>query len=309
SHEQRAEIGAPAGFPPHLAERGVQRERGLLALAEPVHRLPRLGGIEAEAMHQRARRADLLLGHPPVALREESHREEQQAHQRARQRMQSIRRRVRGMARVPAVELVAEHQPQQREPGPRGEARDGTDHLAPVRHPEPFLPSAQTAGPAGRPVRMLTARPAYSYGPAPCLAARRAKRHHAPPFTPATVMDTPEPMFESRIPSLPLLGRGKVRDIYAVDDRHILIVTTDRLSAYDVVLPDPVPGKGQVLNEISLFWFRRLGDIVPNHLVDRPLESVVPDPEVRRALVGRSVIARRLTPLPIEAVVRGYLAG
>lgn len=122
-------------------------------------------------------------------------------------------------------------------------------------------------------------------------------------------MDTPEPMFESRIPSLPLLGRGKVRDIYAVDDRHILIVTTDRLSAYDVVLPDPVPGKGQVLNEISLFWFRRLGDIVPNHLVDRPLESVVPDPEVRRALVGRSVIARRLTPLPIEAVVRGYLAG
>jgi phosphoribosylaminoimidazole-succinocarboxamide synthase len=122
-------------------------------------------------------------------------------------------------------------------------------------------------------------------------------------------MDTSEPMFESWIPSLPLLGRGKVRDIYGVDDRHILIVTTDRLSAYDVVLPDPVPGKGRVLNEISNFWFRRLEDLVPNHLVERPLESVVPDGEVRRHLAGRSVVARRLAPLPIEAVVRGYLIG
>jgi phosphoribosylaminoimidazole-succinocarboxamide synthase len=122
-------------------------------------------------------------------------------------------------------------------------------------------------------------------------------------------MDASLPMFESRIPSLPLIGRGKVRDIYAVDDAHILIVTTDRLSAYDVVLPDPVPGKGEVLNEISNFWFRRFADLVPNHLAERSLESVVSDASLRRALARRSVVARRLSPLPIEAVVRGYLIG
>jgi phosphoribosylaminoimidazole-succinocarboxamide synthase len=122
-------------------------------------------------------------------------------------------------------------------------------------------------------------------------------------------MTLPDPMFESSIPSLPLLGRGKVRDIYGVDDAHILIVATDRLSAYDVVLPDPVPDKGRVLTEISNFWFRRLADIVPNHLADRSLESVVDDAGTRRALEGRAVIVRRLRPLPIEAVVRGYLIG
>ena len=122
-------------------------------------------------------------------------------------------------------------------------------------------------------------------------------------------MSLPDPMYESSIPSLPLLGRGKVRDIYGVDDAHILIVTTDRLSAYDVVLPDPVPDKGRVLTEISNFWFRRLADIVPNHLTDRSLESVVDDPGARRALEGRAVVVRRLQPLPIEAVVRGYLIG
>ncbi len=116
-------------------------------------------------------------------------------------------------------------------------------------------------------------------------------------------------MFESAIPSLPLLGRGKVRDIYGVDDQHILVVATDRLSAYDVVLPDPVPDKGRVLTEISNFWFQRLADIVPNHLTERSLESVVDDPDVRRALDGRAVVVRRLKPLPIEAVVRGYLIG
>lgn len=122
-------------------------------------------------------------------------------------------------------------------------------------------------------------------------------------------MDTSEPMFESRIPPLPLLGRGKVRDIYGVDGEHILIVTTDRLSAYDVVLPDPVPGKGRVLNEISNFWFRRLGDLVPNHVADRTVESVIDDADLRRSLAARSVVARRLEPLPIEAVARGYLVG
>ncbi len=116
-------------------------------------------------------------------------------------------------------------------------------------------------------------------------------------------------MFESSIPTLPLLGRGKVRDIYGVDDEHILIVATDRLSAYDVVLPDPVPGKGRVLTEISSFWFHRLADLVPNHLSERSLASVVADPDARRPLEGRAVVVRRLKPLPIEAVVRGYIIG
>ena len=118
-----------------------------------------------------------------------------------------------------------------------------------------------------------------------------------------------DPLFESAIPSLPLLARGKVRDIYGVDNDHLLIVTTDRLSAYDVVLPDAVPGKGQVLTEISNFWFGKMADIVPNHLTGRSAESVVKDPALHGMLARRSVVVRRLRPLPIEAVVRGYLIG
>jgi phosphoribosylaminoimidazole-succinocarboxamide synthase len=118
-----------------------------------------------------------------------------------------------------------------------------------------------------------------------------------------------DPLYESSIPSLPLLARGKVRDIYGLDDNHLLIVTTDRLSAYDVVLPDPVPGKGQVLTEISNFWFARMADIVPNHLTGRTPQSVVKESSLHGMLAGRSVVVRRLRPLPIEAVVRGYLIG
>ncbi|MGH8223039.1 MAG: phosphoribosylaminoimidazolesuccinocarboxamide synthase [Woeseiaceae bacterium] len=118
-----------------------------------------------------------------------------------------------------------------------------------------------------------------------------------------------EPLYESHIPSLPLLGRGKVRDIYAVDDRNLLIVTTDRLSAYDVVMPDPVPGKGEVLTGISNFWFAMMANLVPNHLTGRSLDTIIGDPGLRRSLDGRAVIVKRLAPLPIEAVVRGYLIG
>jgi phosphoribosylaminoimidazole-succinocarboxamide synthase len=118
-----------------------------------------------------------------------------------------------------------------------------------------------------------------------------------------------DPLFESAIPALPLLGRGKVRDIYGVDDGHLLIVTTDRLSAYDVVLPDPVPGKGRILTGISNFWFRMTADIVPNHLSHRTVESVVEDASLHHALADRSIVVKRLRPLPIEAVVRGYLIG
>ena len=123
------------------------------------------------------------------------------------------------------------------------------------------------------------------------------------------LMSTSDVLFESSIPELPLLGRGKVRDIYGVDDNHLLIVTTDRLSAYDVVLPDPIPGKGEVLTRISLFWFRMMHDIIDNQLTDLTVDDVVKDPTVRQQLQGRSLVVKRLRPLPIEAVVRGYLIG
>jgi phosphoribosylaminoimidazole-succinocarboxamide synthase len=116
-------------------------------------------------------------------------------------------------------------------------------------------------------------------------------------------------LYESRLSGLTRISQGKVRDIYAVDDRHLLIVTSDRLSAFDVVLPDPIPGKGEVLTQLSNFWFARTAKIVPNHLTDVPLESVVRDAAERAAIVRRAIIVRRLQPLPIEAVVRGYLIG
>jgi phosphoribosylaminoimidazole-succinocarboxamide synthase len=117
-----------------------------------------------------------------------------------------------------------------------------------------------------------------------------------------------KPIFDSSIASLPLVGRGKVRDIYAVGEDKLLIVTTDRLSAYDVILPTPVPEKGRVLTELADFWFKRLGGIVPNHLTGiDPLTVVAPGE--RDQVRGRSVVVKRLTPLPVEAVVRGYLEG
>ena len=122
-------------------------------------------------------------------------------------------------------------------------------------------------------------------------------------------MTRSDPLFESFIPGLPLLARGKVRDIYGVDDQHLLIVTTDRLSAYDVVLPDPIPGKGEVLTSISNFWFRMMEDIVPNHLSGRTLLSIIEDEALRAMLASRAIVVKRLKPLPIEAVVRGYLIG
>ena len=115
-------------------------------------------------------------------------------------------------------------------------------------------------------------------------------------------------VFETSIRSLPLLGRGKVRDIYAVGGDKLLIVTTDRLSAYDVILPTPVPEKGRVLNDLANFWFARLASIVPNHLTGIDPESVVA-PDERAQVRGRSIVVKRLAPLPVEAVVRGYLEG
>lgn len=119
----------------------------------------------------------------------------------------------------------------------------------------------------------------------------------------------PDTLFQSDIQSLRLRNRGKVRDIYDVDDKRLLIVTTDRLSAFDVVLPDPIPGKGAVLTALSNFWFARTQSLIPNHLLDAPLAAILKDPGERKQVEGRAIVARKLKPLPVEAVVRGYLAG
>ncbi|HWH47722.1 MAG TPA: phosphoribosylaminoimidazolesuccinocarboxamide synthase [Burkholderiales bacterium] len=121
-------------------------------------------------------------------------------------------------------------------------------------------------------------------------------------------MSAPQPIHETNLKSLELLHRGKVRDLYAVDAERLLIVQTDRLSAFDVVLPTPVPGKGRVLTEMSNFWFRKLGHVIPNHLLDVAPESLVPAAE-RGQIEARAFVVRRLQPLPIEAIVRGYIAG
>jgi len=116
-------------------------------------------------------------------------------------------------------------------------------------------------------------------------------------------------LFRSSLTGLERIHEGKVRDIYAIDEKHMLIVTTDRLSAFDVVLPDPIPDKGRVLTQISNFWFGRTGAIVRNHLSDIPVSDVVKQPQELALLKDRAVVVRRLKALPLEAVVRGYLIG
>ncbi|MFL9928505.1 phosphoribosylaminoimidazolesuccinocarboxamide synthase [Paraburkholderia sp. RL18-103-BIB-C] len=115
-------------------------------------------------------------------------------------------------------------------------------------------------------------------------------------------------LYESTLRSLPLLGRGKVRDNYAVGNDQLLIVTTDRLSAFDVIMGEPIPNKGRVLNEMANFWFEKLKHVVPNHLTGVAPESVVAADEVEQ-VKGRAVVVKRLEPILVEAVVRGYLAG
>ena len=122
-------------------------------------------------------------------------------------------------------------------------------------------------------------------------------------------MTTPEALYQSALPSLKLRARGKVRDIYDIDDKYMLIVATDRLSAFDVILPDPIPGKGLVLTRISNFWFNKLHYIMPNHLTNISLSDVLPDAKERAQVEGRAVVVKILKPLPVEAIVRGYLIG
>ena len=117
------------------------------------------------------------------------------------------------------------------------------------------------------------------------------------------------PLFESHLRGLKKVHQGKVRDIYDVDAEHLLIVTTDRLSAFDVVLPDPIPFKGEVLTQISLFWFAKTRHMIANHLSALKVEDVVADSQERAQLAGRAMVVKKLRALPIEAVVRGYLIG
>jgi len=116
-------------------------------------------------------------------------------------------------------------------------------------------------------------------------------------------------LMHSKLTCLKRLHSGKVRDMYEIDDKHLLIVTTDRLSAFDVVLPTPIPGKGGVLNAVSNFWFNQLAHIVPNHVSNMSLEQAIPDANERLAVGKHAIVVKRLKPLPIEAIVRGYLIG
>ena len=116
-------------------------------------------------------------------------------------------------------------------------------------------------------------------------------------------------LLESSISNLTLLNRGKVRDIYDAGDNHLLIVTSDRLSAFDVILQQPIPGKGEVLTRVANFWFNRTKHLIQNHISDIPLSEIVPDEKERAALGDRAIVVKKLRPLPVEAIVRGYLIG
>ena len=122
-------------------------------------------------------------------------------------------------------------------------------------------------------------------------------------------MGADTPLFESNLTSLKLMNRGKVRDMYAIDQSHMLIVASDRLSAFDVVLNDPIPDKGRVLTSVSNFWFDRFADVVPNHLAAKTLEEVLPDTSERAPIAAQATVVKKLNPLPVEAIVRGYIIG
>ena len=124
-----------------------------------------------------------------------------------------------------------------------------------------------------------------------------------------TIQFSPSTYSAELVTRYPLIHQGKVRDSFAIDDEHMLIVASDRLSAFDVVLPNPIPGKGEILTRISSFWFDRTADIIPNHLSGIEVAEVIDDPELLEVLRHRSVVVKRLKPLPLEAIVRGYIIG
>ena len=119
----------------------------------------------------------------------------------------------------------------------------------------------------------------------------------------------PTTLPQSNLPGLDLIHRGKVRDVYALDEQRLLMVATDRLSAFDVVMPNPIPGKGEMLTQISNFWFGKTAQLIPNHLLDVPLAEVLPPGTDLALYAKRAVVTRRLKPVPVEAIARGYLIG
>jgi len=119
----------------------------------------------------------------------------------------------------------------------------------------------------------------------------------------------PTTLPQSNLPGLELIHRGKVRDVYALDEQRLLMVATDRLSAFDVVMPNPIPGKGEMLTQISNFWFGKTAQLIPNHLLDVPLAEVLPPGTDLALYAKRAVVTRRLKPVPVEAIARGYLIG
>ena len=116
-------------------------------------------------------------------------------------------------------------------------------------------------------------------------------------------------LHSSHINSLKLLHKGKVRDNYEIDDKHMLIITTDRISAFDVIMPTPIPNKGVILNQVTRFWLKKLQHIIPNHLSNLPLEKVLPDETERNAVNKHAMVVKKLKALPVEAIVRGYIIG
>ncbi len=128
-------------------------------------------------------------------------------------------------------------------------------------------------------------------------------------FQPFNLCIMSHALHTSHIKSLPLIHRGKVRDIYDIDDHHMLIVTTDRISAFDVVMPTAIPGKGAVLNDVTQFWLKKLAHIIPNQHSDLTLETVLPDASERAEVAGHAMVVKKLKALPVEAIVRGYVIG
>jgi phosphoribosylaminoimidazole-succinocarboxamide synthase len=279
------EVGLmPAGATQH-AHLLVNVETRLLAAREQRDGLADGLRPQAHAVHHRPGYLDLLFRHAPVGFRYVPHNQEGglEEHLLTVQAAKIAAVLAQPLAREAAVELV-----------PQQGADDGAD---------------VTAGQETEQAPAHFAQPAVQGSSRPSRG-RRSGAKMAVFFTgPIGGKNMTEALYESRVSGLSRISQGKVRDIYAVDEDHLLIVTTDRLSAFDVVLPDPIPGKGEVLTRLSEFWFARTAHIVPNHLAALRLEDIVPNPTERAMLGGRAMICRHLQPLPIEAVVRGYLIG
>ena len=249
----------------------IEIEARVFAGREAFDGRAHLRGIQAELAHDGARSGDLPLRDPPVGLCEVTHDAEGDAEELLADGLgRQHRRLARGF-----IELMAEKHAQER---------------------------------AERPESHQAHHPTHDFARPALHACYSTSGYRSTPARTATLMPTAT-IHRTQLRGLEKIYEGKVRDLYAVDAQYVLMVTTDRLSAFDVVLPDPIPDKGRVLNAISNFWFAKTASLVPNHLSGRPLASAVRDAEELALLEGRAVIAKRLQALPIEAVVRGYLIG